>query len=176
MTEVLLINPPFEQEEESVGKTRSIRKVLNIIQPLGIAYIAAILEKIGVEVKIIDCAIGISFDELYKRILEENPSIIGITSTTPAFIKAKKVASFVRQRLPKAKIIIGGAHMTAMPQEVMQTGLFDIGVIGEGELTIEHLFEYYRNREFEKLNEIHGPLAKKPLFFLSTLDSIWLRS
>lgn len=180
MTEVLLINPPFEQEEESVGKTRSIRKVLNIIQPLGIVYIAAILEKIGVEVKIIDCAVGISFDNLYKKILEENPGIVGITSTTPAFIKAKKAASFVRQRFPKAKIIIGGAHVTAMPEEAMQTGLFDIGVIGEGELTIEYLFKNYKNRGFERLNEIRGIIYKdetgihrnEDQSFIQDLDSI----
>ncbi|MFA4992230.1 MAG: cobalamin B12-binding domain-containing protein, partial [Candidatus Omnitrophota bacterium] len=92
MTKVLLINPPFEREEESVGRTKSIQKVLNIVPPLGIAYIAATLEKMGLEVKIVDCAIGISFDELFRKIKEESPDVVGITSTTPAFIKTKNVA------------------------------------------------------------------------------------
>lgn len=153
---VLLVNPPFEQEEESVGKTKSIRKVLNIVPPLGISYIAAILERIEVDVKIIDCAIGISYENVFKMILEESPDIIGITSTTPAFINAKKVASFVRKELPGTKTIIGGAQVSALPRETMETGLFDIGVLGEGELIIEKLLKNYENNEFKGLDKING--------------------
>ncbi len=117
MPKVLLINPPFEQEEESVGRSKSVRKVLNIIPPLGITYIAAILERAGIEVKIIDCAVGISFDDLFKMILGEHPDVIGITSTTPAFVNARKIASFVREKRPEVKILIGGAHVSALPDE-----------------------------------------------------------
>ena len=161
MPKILLINPPFEQEEESVGKTKSIKKVLNIVPPLGIAYIAAVLEKMGAEVKIIDCAIGISFDDLFEAILSERPDVVGITSTTPAFVKAKKVASFVRNKLSTTKIIIGGAHVTALPNEAMaSSGLFDVGIIGEGELTVEQLFKNYKNGVFERLEEIQGIIYK----------------
>ena len=180
MTKILLINPPFEQEEESVGKTKSIKKVLNIVPPLGIAYIAAVLEKIGLEVKIIDCAIGISFDDLFEEILNEHPDAIGITSTTPAFVKSEKVASFVRNKLPAVKIIIGGAHVTALPKETMASGLFDVGIIGEGELTVAQLFKNYKNGDFERLEEIQGIIYKngsnitqnvhRP--FINDLDSI----
>ena len=160
MSKVLLINPPFEQEEESVGKSKSIRKVLNIVPPLGITYIAAVLEKMGIEARIIDCAVGVSFDELYKRIIEESPDVIGITSTTPSFVKAKTVASFIREQLPATKILIGGAQSTALPNESMKTGLFDIGVIGEGELTVQELFRNYRNKTFEGLDQIRGIIYK----------------
>ncbi len=180
MPKILLINPPFEQEEESVGKTKSIKKVLNIVPPLGIAYIAAVLEKMGAEVKIIDCAIGVSFDDLFEGILNERPDLVGITSTTPAFVKAKKVASFVRSKLPAAKIMIGGAHATALPNEAMASGLFDVGIIGEGELTVAQLFKNYKNGDFERLEEIQGVIYKngnsatqnadRP--FINDLDSI----
>ena len=180
MPKALLINPPFEQEEESVGRSRSIKKVLNIVPPLGIAYIAAILEEMGIETKIIDCAVGISFDDLYKRILEESPDVIGITSTTPAFVKAKKLASFIREQLPSAKILIGGAQLTALPYKTMETGLFDIGVIGEGELTAKELFKNYRNKRFEALDQIRGIIYKDhrgihqnpDQDFINDLDSI----
>jgi radical SAM superfamily enzyme YgiQ (UPF0313 family) len=156
MPKILLINPPFEQEEESVGRSKSVRKVLNIVPPLGITYVAAILERAGIEVKIIDCAVGISFDDLFKMILDEHPDVIGITSTTPAFINAGKIASFVREKRPEVKILIGGAHVSALPNETMKTGLFDIGVIGEGEITIEKLFRNFTNREFVGIDEIRG--------------------
>lgn len=156
MPKVLLINPPFEHEKESVGKTKSIKKVLNIVPPLGIAYISAVLEYKGINVRIIDCAIGISFDTLFKSILEESPDVVGFTSTTPAFVNAKEVASFIRENLPSTRIIIGGAHVTALPKETIQAGLFDIGVIGEGEKTIEELFDNYKNGSFENLEKIQG--------------------
>ncbi|MFH1479043.1 MAG: radical SAM protein [Candidatus Omnitrophota bacterium] len=160
MSKVLLINPPFEQEEESVGKTKSIQKVINIVPPLGIAYIAAVLEKMSIDVKIVDCAIGISFEELFETILDESPDVVGVTSTTPSFIKAKKLARFIREKLPKSKIIIGGAHVTALPYETIETGFFDIGVIGEGELTIKQLFNSYLNGNFTDLGSIKGIIYK----------------
>lgn len=180
MTKVLLINPPFEQEGESVGKTKSMRKVINIVPPLGIAYIAAILEKMDINVKIIDCAINISFDELFKKIKDESPDVVGITSTTPAFVKAKKVAAFIRQQLPNVKIIIGGANVTALPRETMETGLFDIGVISEGELTVQRLFSNYRNGLFENMDKVNGIIYRqgkdmqqnKAQDFIQDLDTI----
>lgn len=153
---VLLINPPFEREEESVGRTKSIIKVLNIVPPLGIAYIAAVLERMGIEVKIVDCAMGISFDSLFNSIRQESPDVVGLTVTTPAFVKAKKVATFIRENLPQAKILIGGAQVTALPQETLETGLFDIGVVGEGELIVEQLFKNYTNKRFDNLKEVLG--------------------
>jgi len=153
---VLLVNPPFEQEEESVGKSKSVRHVLNIVPPLGITYIAAVLEKINVDVKMIDCAVGISYEDVFKTILEESPDVIGITSTTPAFVNAKKVASFVRSKLPGTKIIIGGAQVSALPRETMETGLFDIGILGEGELVVENLLKGYKDNEFKGLDKING--------------------
>jgi len=174
MPKILLINPPFEQEEESVGKSRSIKKVLNIVPPLGIAYIAAVLEKLGIQVRIIDCAVGISFKELYKAILEECPDVIGITSTTPAFVKAKTLASFIRENLPATKILIGGAHVSALPKETIETGLFDIGVIGEAELTIEQLFKSYRDNNFERLEEIRGIIYKNGTGIRQTEDQAFI--
>tara|TARA_B100000315_G_C14555263_1_gene577821 strand:- start:180 stop:1595 length:1416 start_codon:yes stop_codon:yes gene_type:complete len=153
---VLLVNPPFEQEVESVGRSKSVRHVLNIIPPLGITYIAAVLEKINVDVKMIDCAIGISYEEVFKMILKESADVIGITSTTPAFVNAKKVASFIRSKLPGTKIIIGGAQVSALPRETMETGLFDIGILGEGELIVEKLLRSYKDNEFKELDKING--------------------
>ena len=50
--------------------------------------------------------------------------------------------------------------MTACPKETMETGLFDIGVMGEGELTTEQLFNNYKNKDFENLTDIRGIIYK----------------
>jgi len=160
MPKVLLINSPFECEEESVGKTKSIRKVLNIVPPLGIAYVAAVLEDKGIDVRIIDCAVGISFDELFEKISEESPDVVGFTSTTPAFVNVQKVASFIRREFVSTRILIGGAHVTALPEKTIETGVFDIGVIGEGELTIAELFDNYKDGNFRNPDKILGIVYK----------------
>jgi radical SAM superfamily enzyme YgiQ (UPF0313 family) len=161
MPKVLLINAPFEHEEESVGRSKSIKKVLNIVPPLGIAYIAAVLEEKGIDVHVIDCATGISFNALFMKILDESPDMVGLTSTTPAFVNVQTVASFIRQKSPSTSIIIGGAHVTAVPEKTMETGLFDIGVINEGEVTIAQLFDNYKNGKFTNLEEIRGIIYKE---------------
>ena len=177
---VLLINPPFDREEESVGKAKSLLRVLNIIPPLGLAYIAAILEEAGAGVRIIDCATGVSFDELARKIAQERPDIVGLTATTPAFLKAVKAAGLVRKIAPSAKILLGGAHVTAVPEAAMAGGPFDIGVLREGEATVQELFENYRAGGFENLNRIKGIIYRdntdlrrneaRP--FIEDLDSI----
>ena len=132
---IILINPPFE-DEYSVGSSRSIKYVLNVIPPLGLAYLAAALEKNGFAVEIID---GFLEKPDIPGIIAAKPDIIGITATTPTFNSALSIAKRIRDGLPSAIIILGGAHITAMPFEAMAAGPFDIGVIGEGEETLAEI-------------------------------------
>ncbi len=156
---ILLVNPPFE-ERYSVGGSRSIRRVLNIISPLGLAYLAAVLKEEKFPVKIIDCTIGISYRQLFKSILEENPDVVGITSTTPSFESAKYVAKHLRDLLPQVIIVIGGPHITAMPEEALKTGCFDIGVVGEAEETFLELVRHIEAHRLRKLDMIKGIVFK----------------
>ena len=132
---IILINPPFE-DEYSVGSSKSIKYVLNVIPPLGLAYLAAALEKGGFSVRIID---GFVEDINISEIISSQPDIIGLTATTPTFNSALSIAKRIRENLPSATIILGGAHITAMPFEAMRAGPFDIGVIGEGEEALVEL-------------------------------------
>lgn len=74
---VLLINPP------AVGT--EVTDYLKIVTPpMGLAYIAAVLEKAGYPVKIIDAQVERpSPSQLKARLEKEQPDIIGVTSVTP---------------------------------------------------------------------------------------------
>jgi radical SAM superfamily enzyme YgiQ (UPF0313 family) len=117
---------------------------------------------------------------LFAKILAERPDIVGFTSTTPAFAKTEKIARFTRDMLPHAKIILGGAHVTASPEAALASGFFDIGVIGEGELTIKELLEVYCAGDFGDLSGIRGIIYRDesglhknpPRAFVQDLDSI----
>ena len=86
---ILFINPLFRS---NVMNTK-FRKTDNIIPPLGILYVASLLNQHGIESKFLDgllfCNNISDFSKLIKRY---KPDIVGVTSMTPNFSIAKDVA------------------------------------------------------------------------------------
>jgi len=65
MVKVLLVNPPLSKNELYA---RGSEESASILPPLGLAYVAAVLEKAGHEIKIIDgIAEDISLEEIGKK-------------------------------------------------------------------------------------------------------------
>lgn len=119
---ISLINPPspFLIEQKS-------------FPPLGILYIASILENNGDTVKIIDLS-GKENDienEL-KHCSNCYSDLYFITSTTPQYYYAKIIKDILRNINPICRIVIGGAHPSSEPEKCIKDG-FDIVVVGEGE-------------------------------------------
>jgi radical SAM superfamily enzyme YgiQ (UPF0313 family) len=142
---VLLIDPPF-YEEAALGRSKgsSMRFVQNVIPSLGLAYIAAVLEKKSHKVRIIDCTLGITYDRLQHILTAaEKPDIVGITATTPTFGSAKIVAGIIRAIFKDSLIVIGGVHVTSQPEQTLKEECFDIAVLGEGEYTFLELSERF---------------------------------
>ncbi|WKZ32470.1 MAG: radical SAM protein [Thermodesulfobacteriota bacterium] len=152
---IVLVDPPFE-EELSVGASKSIQKVLNVIPALGLAYVAAYAERAGYEVKIFDCTLGMSHSELVEALKRERPGVIGITGTTPSSVSMYRVARDARGILPGALIVGGGAHMTALPGEAMASAPFDAGVIGEGEETFLALVRHFEEHGRRNFGDVQG--------------------
>ena len=142
---ILLINPPITSEEIY----SKYSKGAPCLPPLGICYIASCLLHANYDVKIIDCVVErMTLDELKKQIIHYSPNIVGVSSTTVAFQHAKQVISLVKSIDPEIKTILGGAHITACPKESMRECKdVDIGVIGEGEVTILEVIQKFQNRE-----------------------------
>lgn len=87
--------------------------------------------------------------ELYKY------DIVALSSTTQDYNFTKRIASSVRQQNPNAVIVLGGSHITWLPQTLTKD--FDFGVIGEGEQTFVELVTYVMNgRKTEDLFKING--------------------
>jgi anaerobic magnesium-protoporphyrin IX monomethyl ester cyclase len=105
--------------------------------PLGLLYIAAVLEQNGYEVEVIDYDVNKVEDKEFPVIIT-NVDVVGITATTPTFNHAKQIAKEVKKH-KDIPVILGGIHATISPEEVMQDTCFDFVVIGEGEQTILEL-------------------------------------
>jgi anaerobic magnesium-protoporphyrin IX monomethyl ester cyclase len=137
---VTLATPPY-REAGLVGTTRSMKAVINLIPPLGLAYLAAVLEEEGIDVRITDGSRGLSLAEVMDELKQHGPDIVGISCTTPTFVDAIELGAAVRQAFPKTITVLGGAHVTAIPQEAMLEEVFDVGAVGEGEITLLELVQ-----------------------------------
>ena len=77
---VLLLMPPYPKDKIF---RKSLKNLGAILPPLGLAYIAAVLEQEGHEVKIIDgpamaTVEGYGFEELEQDLKKFDPDIVGI--------------------------------------------------------------------------------------------------
>jgi anaerobic magnesium-protoporphyrin IX monomethyl ester cyclase len=152
---ILLINPP---------NSISIKSdfVVNIFQPIGLAYIAAVLEKNKYPVKILDALalgyekekiignrkiIGLDYKDIEKEIISYKPDIVGIT--TPFSFQSKEahqIAKIVKKINPKITTIAGGSHATIQPEEILNDKNFDFVTRGEGEYVIIDLLKALKNK------------------------------
>ena len=134
---VYLVNSPVATEQRKGRISAIIKNLFFNSPPLGLAYIAAVLEKNDIPVRIMDAGVeGFTFDETARKIAHVRPRIVGITSTTIFFANAVRLARAVRDRLPEATIILGGPHASSLTEEAMKHDCFDIACIGEGEYTL----------------------------------------
>lgn len=162
---VLLIQPPSSYHRETY--------------PLGLAYLGAVLGKIGCEVRAIDGSARYSFltiDDIIKEVKSFSPDIIGITLV----INLIKEGYLLAEGLSKLgiPIIAGGPHAKLRPYEVLEHH-FDIVVRGEGEKTIKELVDCFQgDREISDILGIsykdgNGRIIDNPdRPFIEDLDSI----
>ncbi len=137
---IFLVNP-FITSAERYG--RNIGDIGGHQMPLGIFYLAAALRQINEEVQIRDCeALNLSHEELISELKETQTRIIGITSTTVGFYRARTLAEMIKNEIPDITIVIGGPHMSAMPKPTMLTKAFDYGITHEGEIALTKLTAY----------------------------------
>ncbi|MBF0424575.1 MAG: B12-binding domain-containing radical SAM protein [Magnetococcales bacterium] len=160
---ILFINPPL-LVNKAVGDPL-------IFMPLGIAYIAAVLEHTHA-VSILDAnvegwqraskeadkhGIGLTFDEIRERIVRAAPDIVGITipfSTNAAC--SLRVAAIAKEVNPAIITVLGGPHPSVRPLETLNEPQVDYIVIGEGEQAMQELVTVLESGKLATLPDIKG--------------------
>jgi anaerobic magnesium-protoporphyrin IX monomethyl ester cyclase len=126
---VLLIRP--DKIESHFHMEKSTARLGDLHQPLGLLYLATVLKNAGVDVSISDELVGdnslYSWDKFH-------PDIIGITVTTPLFERACELVTQFKEK--GLKVILGGPHISSVPEESLNKSGADAVVIGEGEDTV----------------------------------------
>lgn len=149
----LLIKVPYMQIFEAMQKTAAR------YFPLGLGYISSYMKSKGHDVLILDPEMqGITEDGLYDIINREDPGIIGLSSVTPNFSLACRMAKKIKS-VSDAVIVYGGIHASTFSDRIIQNHPeFDIVVYGEGEETMAELAEVIRSNSYspERLKQIKG--------------------
>lgn len=153
---ILFINP-FVSPEETYGK---FRKLGAVQPPLGMCYIAALLEKYDYQVSILDAnLLGLTPEKVIEKALKVKPDLIGLYSTTMGYNKVRDLAKTLKSKRPEIPIVVGGPHVSGMAEETLQETCFDYGVIGEGEITVLELIKALE--ENKNLREVDGLVYRK---------------
>lgn len=142
---ISFLNPPLPPE--ALYEEWDLSGVDSISPPIGLLTLAAVVRRAGHLVSIVDAyANGLSVHDTALQVINNKPEVVGITATTPSVRGAANVATMIKQLQPDTNIILGGAHITAVPLETFERySQFDIGVIGEGEITLLELLDSLQN-------------------------------
>lgn len=154
MLNIILINPPqFTRYPQP---------------PLGLALIAAILEKAGYPVKLIDAsALEIMPGDITGMVA--GADIIGITAMTPTIGAALDIVRHLKRANHDLKIVMGGPHATLLPEETLAScPEIDILIRGEGDETVIELLRALEDKR--PLDSIAGISYRSDGKIIQTAD------
>lgn len=125
-----------------------------VFMSLGILKVAAMLERAGIDVELLDLSGVDNFPEAVAAHLAcSDVSCFGLTATTPQLPAVARIVDLIRHRRPSARLILGGPHVTLVHAAYLQERkrghanratralsqleqMFDVLVAGDGELAI----------------------------------------
>src|SRR5688572_23804154 len=84
-----------------------------VFMTLGVLRVAAVLERAGVDVEMLDLSGIENYDEAVRdHARTSDAAVFGITATTPQMPAVAKVRDALREARPDARLILGGPHAT----------------------------------------------------------------
>lgn len=95
----------------------NLGKILKISShpPLGLAYLAAVIEKAGYDLVVIDAAaLNLSYFDLIAKLKMINPDVIGITTNILSANQSLILCRVIRQQIPSVKLVLGGPWASAV--------------------------------------------------------------
>jgi len=117
------------------------KSIASVMPPLGLAWLAAVLEQDLHDVTILDAhAERLPLASIPGWIRDHGAfDMVGITATTPLINNGLEIARMIKKDSASVQVVLGGVHPTVLPDEVLSEPAVDIVVRGEGEETIREL-------------------------------------
>ncbi len=175
---ILLLVPPVLHDK---AITKYQLAFLNFTAPpLGLGYIAAVLEEGGyTNIKILDSqALNFTQNDYRKYLKRFKPDFLGIQALTPNFDAALAAAAIAKEEgIPI--VALGGYHPTAMPDECLHlaNGNVDLLFRGEAEYTVLEFIKMYEQgknwRDIKGISYLDPqPIHNPPAPLIQDLDSL----
>jgi radical SAM superfamily enzyme YgiQ (UPF0313 family) len=148
---VLLINPSFDFK-----KFGRFERFMEPMPCLGLAYIAAVLEKNNIDVEIIDdFALRLGIPGILVAIKEQKYDIVGISCLTPSAPTAFSIAAGIKRYNGSILTVLGNIHATIFAEDILKKESLDVVVHGEGEYTMLELVKaVIKNSDFSNIKGI----------------------
>ncbi len=170
-TDLVLLNPPTSLSKRygALGAGGST------LPPLGLAMLAAVARAAGFTVAIIDAeCLGLTAEEAAQAALTLAPRVLGVSAVTMTVHDSALVARLVKSAAPSTFAIIGGAHVSALPEATLEAfPWLDAAALGEAEQTLVEVLTALIRREgsLRTLGSLHGPLSLRDIPGLLLRDS-----
>jgi radical SAM superfamily enzyme YgiQ (UPF0313 family) len=137
---IVLCEPPYLFWDRSRDRLRQGEET---IPGMGMLILAAVAREKGYRVHLIDAkGQGTAPDEVARRIEALRPDYLGLSATTISVTNAARIAERVKQTLPGIVTILGGSHVSAIPERTLTAfPSIDYGIVGEGEISLFELLD-----------------------------------
>ncbi|MBX3025149.1 cobalamin-dependent protein [bacterium] len=137
---LVLCEPPYLFWDRRRDRLRQSEET---IPGMGMLMLAAVARQRGYRVHLIDAkGQGTPVEEVARRIEALRPDYLGLSATTISVTNAARIAERVQRARPAVVTIVGGAHVSAVPERTLTAfPSFDYGIAGEGEVALFALLE-----------------------------------
>jgi len=147
---IALISPQVVGAKEQIRRTQP---------PMGLGYLAAVLEESGVkDILILDATIedydnvesfkddldlikyGLSDEGVVKRLKDFNPDVVGVASLfSSQAVCALSVVKAIKATFPEVPVVLGGIHATIQHEHILENYPVDFILSGESDYTFKDL-------------------------------------
>ena len=118
--------------------------------PLNYVHLAAYMREHGHNPMILDMVVEENIDRIDRYIRHHHVQVVGIGCMTCELPDAIEEARRLKGIHPGIKIVFGGPHPSADPEECLKSGVVDYAVVGEGEIPLTALLDALQRGEEPK--------------------------
>jgi len=162
--------------EEVLGKAAVF---VSELDPLGLLYIAAVLEENNYEVEVLDAFIDrMNLNQIAREIEKRKPDIVGISCLTANGCVVYRLGKMIKENFDNITVVLGNIHASCFYEIYLRHRCADAVVHGEGEYTflniVRHLEKKHNFSGIDGVSWHNGReiINNKPAGFIEDLDSL----
>ncbi len=152
MNKILLINTP-----DTGNQSFRWGQKMTTSPPMGLCYIAGLLNTKFPEVKVIDAySLNMSVEDLIKYIKNYDPSVIGLSCSSSIMLNPVREVSKQIKDFNKSIYVIAGGYLQSLKEDFLREKNIDFIVKGEAEFTFLELCDALLNEKNPDFSKILG--------------------